>query len=104
MEQKTVSPEPAVEKIIATTESKTEAPEAKAPSLYLDAGTFKDEIWANAAVEKFTQLGYHAVLIHKNLLWSHSFQVQVGPYKDPKEMDAARQSLATQGFKLHATK
>lgn len=103
-EQKLAAPEPVVEQASPAVEVRKESAVPKAPSLYLDAGSFKDETWANAAVEKFTQLGYHAVLIHKNLLWSHSFQVQVGPYTDAKEMDTARQSLAMQGFKLHPTK
>jgi class 3 adenylate cyclase/predicted Ser/Thr protein kinase len=73
----------------------------KSPATYIEVGSFKDETWANSAVEKLTQLGFHAVLIHKTLLWSQSFHVQVGPYTDPKDLEAARQSLTSQGFKLH---
>jgi serine/threonine protein kinase len=75
--------------------------EPKTPALYIEVGSFKDETWANNAVEKLTQLGFHAVLIHKTLLWSQSFHVKVGPYTDPKDLEAARQSLASQGFKSH---
>ena len=73
----------------------------KTPALYVEVGSFKDETWANNAVEKLTQLGFHAVLIHKTLLWSQSFHVQVGPYTDPKDLEVARQSLGSQGFKSH---
>jgi len=52
-------------------------------------------------VEKLTQLGFHAVVVHKTLLWAQSFHVEVGPYTDPKEMETARQSLASRGFKSH---
>ena len=64
-------------------------------------GTFKDETWANNAVEKLTQLGFHAVLIHKNLLWSQSYHVEVGPYTNQKDIAEAEQNLASQGFKAH---
>ncbi len=82
----------------------TQAEPASLPTFYLDVGTFKEEAWANSAVEKLNQLGYHAVCVHKGLLWVQSYHVQVGPYTDPKEMEAARRRLATQGFKTHAVK
>ena len=75
--------------------------DSKAPKLYFDVGTFKDETWANNAVDKLTQLGFHAVLIHKNLLWTQSYHVEVGPYTNQKDIAEARQSLASQGFKTH---
>jgi class 3 adenylate cyclase/cell division septation protein DedD len=103
-QQKVARPEPAAEQTSPPTEVKKEAAEPKTPNLFLDAGSFKDETWANAAVEKLTQLGYHAVVIHKNLLWSHSYQVEVGPYAAAKDLDGARLNLATQGFKTHPTK
>ncbi len=74
------------------------------PALYLEVGTFKEEAWANSAVEKLSKLGFHAVCIHKSRLWVESYHVQVGPYMDPKEMEAARQRLASQGFKIHTVK
>src|SRR5207302_4817145 len=82
----------------------TQAGPASSSTSYLDVGTFKDEAWANSAVEKLNQLGYHAVCVHKGLLWVQSYHVQVGPYTDRKEMEAARSRLATQGFKTHAVK
>jgi len=81
---------------------KTVGSEPKSPSIFVEVGSFKDETWANNAVDKLTQLGFHAILIHKTLLWAQSFHVQVGPYTDPKEIEAVRQSLASHGFKSHA--
>jgi serine/threonine protein kinase/class 3 adenylate cyclase len=95
-------PQPAVEQANAASQPKTGGVEPKAPQLYLEVGTFKDETWANNAVDKLTQLGFHAVLIHKNLLWSQSYHVQVGPYTNQKDIAEARQSLAAQGFKAHS--
>jgi cell division protein FtsN len=103
-EQRAASPDPAVEQINPAADVKKEGAEPKTPNLFLDAGSFKDETWANAAVEKLTHLGHHAVVIHKNLLWSHSYEVEVGPYTAAKDLDAARQNLATQGFKTHPIK
>jgi class 3 adenylate cyclase/cell division septation protein DedD len=102
-QEKIAPPDPAAERAKSATATEARA-EGEPPSLYLDLGSFKDEIWANAAVEKLTQLGYHAVLQHKNLLWTHSFAVEVGPYTDPKDAEAARQSLAAQGFRAHPVK
>jgi class 3 adenylate cyclase/cell division protein FtsN/predicted Ser/Thr protein kinase len=95
------SPGPTVERANPPSVQKIAGSEPKTPALYIEVGSFKDETWAESAVEKLTQLGYHAVLIHKTLLWSQSFHVQVGPYTDPKDLEAARQSLASQGFKSH---
>ena len=92
---------PAVEQVNTPTQPKTGGDATKAPQLYLEVGTFKDETWANNAVDKLTQLGFHAMLIHKNLLWSQSYHVQVGPYTNQKDIAEARQSLASQGFKAH---
>jgi class 3 adenylate cyclase/cell division septation protein DedD/predicted Ser/Thr protein kinase len=103
-QQKAASPEPVVEQASLATEVRKEGAEPKTPNLFLDAGSFKDETWANAAVEKLTQLGYRAIVIHKNLLWSHSYQVEVGPYTAAKDIDGARQNLATQGFKTRPIK
>jgi cell division septation protein DedD len=71
------------------------------PKLFIEVGTFKDENWANHAVEKLTQLGFHAVTIHKGVLWSQSYHVQVGPYATQQEIAEARTSLVAQGFKAH---
>lgn len=66
---------------------------------FLEVGTFKDATWADQAVEKLGQLGFHAVSVHKGKLWMQAYHVQVGPYADAKEMEAARQELSRQGFK-----
>jgi cell division septation protein DedD len=90
-----------VEQASTPSQPKTGGDATKAPQLYFEVGTFKDETWANNAVDKLTQLGFHAMLIHKNLLWSQSYHVQVGPYTNQKDIAEARQSLASQGFKAH---
>ena len=94
-------PQPAVEQANTASQPKTGGVETKASQSYLEVGTFKEETWANNAVDKLTQLGFHALLIHKNLLWSQSYHVQVGPYTNQKDIAEARQSLAAQGFKAH---
>jgi serine/threonine protein kinase len=92
-------PEPAAQQANLATLPKSGSDEAKTPKLYVEVGTFKDETWANNAVEKLTQLGFHTVLVHKNLLWSQSYHVEVGPYTSQKDVAEARQSLSLQGFK-----
>jgi cell division septation protein DedD len=95
-------PNPVFESMVVPTTSTTPkggAEEAK--KLYFEVGSFKDETWADNAVEKLNQLGFHAVVIHKNLLWSQSYHVEVGPYASQKDIAEARQSLALQGFKAH---
>lgn len=82
--------------------SKVSSAEPKAPGkVYFEVGTFKDEAWANNAVDKLNQLGFHAVLIHKNRLWLQSYHVEVGPYTDQKAIAEAQQSLTSQGYKPH---
>lgn len=71
----------------------------KTANLFLEVGAFKDEGLANDAEQKLTQLGFHPMLMHKNLLWMQSYRVQVGPYSSQKEAAEAQQSLAAQGFK-----
>jgi serine/threonine protein kinase/class 3 adenylate cyclase len=93
--------EPAFSPSYIASAPKAAADAAKTPKLYIEVGTFKDETWANNAVDKLTQLGFHAIVIHKNLLWTQSYHVQVGPYTDQKDIADARQSLAAQGFKAH---
>jgi serine/threonine protein kinase/class 3 adenylate cyclase len=94
-------PEPAIVQANTSTLLKSSGDDSKAPKLYFEVGTFKDETWANNAVDKLTQLGFHAVLVHKNLLWTQSYHVEVGPYTNQKDIAEARQSLASQGFKAH---
>ncbi|MCU1343256.1 MAG: hypothetical protein JWN92_2679, partial [Candidatus Acidoferrum typicum] len=76
-------------------------PAGKPSSAFIEVGTFKDETWANTAAEKLTGLGFHAVVIHKALLWTQSYHVEVGPYSDPKEIEAARRNLVLNGYKPH---
>jgi len=93
--------EPAIVQANTSTLLRTGGDDSKAPKLYLEVGTFKDETWANNAVDKLTQLGFHTVLIQKNLLWTQSYHVEVGPYTNQKDIAKARESLASQGFKAH---
>jgi class 3 adenylate cyclase/cell division septation protein DedD len=95
------SPVPAIEGANAGSPRNTPDSGPKPRALYIEVGSFKDETWAQNAVEKLTQVGFHALIIHKTLLWSQTFHVDVGPYSDPKDIDAARQSLASHGFKSH---
>jgi cell division protein FtsN len=95
------APEPVFEPAYTASQPIAGGDQPKTPKLYFEVGSFKDENWANNAVDKLTQLGFHAVLIHKNLLWSQSYHVQVGPYSNQKDFAEARQSLAAQGFKAH---
>ena len=99
--QPETAPQPIIEPATTPNQPKTDAAEAKTPQLYFEVGSFKDQTWANNAVDKLTQLGFHAVLIHKNLLWTQSYHVQVGPYTNQKDIAEARQSLSAQGFKAH---
>ncbi len=99
--QSNTMPEPAIVQANTSTLLRASGDDTKALKLYFEVGTFKDETWANNAVDKLTQLGFHAVLIHKNLLWTQSYHVQVGPYTNQKDIAEARQSLAAQGFKAH---
>jgi class 3 adenylate cyclase/cell division septation protein DedD len=80
---------------------KADAAPTKSATLYLEVGAFKDETWANNAADKLQQLGYHTVLVHKNLLWMQSYHVQVGPYASTPELAGAQKSLSARGFKAH---
>ncbi len=64
----------------ATTQPKAAVGEPNAPKLYIEVGSFKDQNWADNAVEKLTELGFHAMVMHKNVLWMQSYRVEVGPY------------------------
>ena len=107
-EPTTIPPQPNIASLdpslgVANPGSLQKSPDSglKARTLYIEVGSFKDETWANNAVEKLTQLGFHTRIIHKTLLWAQSFHVDVGPYSDPKDIESARQSLASHGFKSH---
>lgn len=69
---------------------------------YLEVGSFKDAKWADSAVTQLDKLGFHAICVHKSLLWMQSYHVQVGPYQNAKDIKAAEQRLSTLGFKTHA--
>ncbi len=95
------APESPVGQTTAATLPKAAISEPNAPKLYVEVGTFKDETWANNAVEKLTELGFHAMVMHKNLLWIQSYRVQVGPFVNKEEMAEAQKNLASHGYKAH---
>jgi serine/threonine protein kinase len=95
------SPDPAHEGGIDASLKNTSVPGPTTAALYLEVGSFKDETWANNAVEKLTEVGFHTLVVRKSLLWAQSFHVEVGPYSSPQDIEAARKSLASQGFKSH---
>jgi serine/threonine protein kinase/class 3 adenylate cyclase len=98
--QASAFPDMTHEQVITSSQPKTGVDEPKTPKFYFEVGSFKDETWANNAVDKLTQLGFHAVLIHKNLLWSQSYHVQVGPYTNQRDIAEVRQALSSEGFKV----
>ena len=103
LSQPNIAPEPTTGPANPLELPKTGGAQSKGLDLYLEVGAFKDETWANQAVDKLTQLGFHAVLFHKNLLWAQSYHVEVGPYTNQKDIAEVKQSLASQGFKAHLT-
>jgi hypothetical protein len=101
------SPAPTRKPAEAKPEPKTELkaePKPEQTVSFLEVGSFNDATWADRAVERLTQLGYHAVSMHRTHLWMQSFHVQVGPYADAKDLEAAKQSLFSQGFKPRLVK
>jgi len=66
---------------------------------FLEVGKFHDVIWADKATDRLTQLGFHAIVIHRGHLWMNSYQVLVGPYGSEAEAEAAHQNLVSRGFK-----
>lgn len=95
------APESTVGQTSAATLPKAAISEPNAPKLYVEVGTFKDETWADNAVEKLTELGFHAMVMHKNLLWMQSYRVQVGPFASKEEMAEAQKNLSSHGYKAH---
>ncbi len=71
---------------------------------YLEVGSFKDTKWADDAVERLSQQGFHAICVHKSLLWMQTYHVQVGPYVTSAQIDHAQEQLTEQGFKPHIVK
>ena len=72
--------------------------------VYIDVASFKDASRADQVVEQLTKQGFHAVSIHKGKLWMRSYHVQVGPYTNQADLDAAHRTLSTQDFKSNAGK
>ncbi len=72
--------------------------------VYLDVASFKDANRADQVVQQLTNLGFHAVSIHKGKLWMRSYHVEVGPYTNQADVDAAHRTLATQDFKSNPGK
>jgi len=73
----------------------------KPSASFIEVGSFKDETWAKSAAEKLTELGFHALVFHKALLWAQSYRVEVGPYTGPNEIETARRDLVLNGYKPH---
>ena len=71
---------------------------------YLEVGSFKETEWADDAVERLSQLGFHAICVHKTVLWMQSYHVQVGPYTASEQIDNAQKRLADQGITSHIVK
>jgi serine/threonine protein kinase len=71
---------------------------------YLEVGAFGDTHWADDAVERLSQLGFHAICVHKTLLWKQSYHVQVGPYTRSDQLDDAQKRLTEQGFRPRVVK
>jgi serine/threonine protein kinase len=71
---------------------------------YLEVGSFKDTKWADDAVERLSQQGFHAICVHKTVLWMQSYHVEVGPYATSGEIDDAQNKLNEQGIKSHIVK
>lgn len=65
---------------------------------YFGLGKFKDELAAYQMERTLTDLRYRATVLPKSLLWMKSYQVLVGPYRNPQDADVARRSLQSQGY------
>jgi len=106
----TLAPTPAaLQPAASPTDSGSAAASAVKPNssveTYLEVGSFKDAKWADDAVQRLSQMGFHAICIHKTMLWKlQSYHVQVGPYTTSGEADDAEQKLTAQGFKPHVVK
>jgi predicted Ser/Thr protein kinase/cell division protein FtsN len=71
---------------------------------YLEVGSFNDAGWADQAVAQLSQLGLKAVSVHKTHLWMQSYHVEVGPFQNLADLEAAETKLSDKGFKSHAVK
>ena len=92
--------------VSAKTASSSVSPDNKSlgPASYLEVGSFKDPTWADSAVAQLTHLGFHAICVHKDHLWMHSYNVQVGPYDNSNDIEVAERRLAAKGFRAHLVK
>jgi hypothetical protein len=105
-----LAPAPAaLQPAVSPTDSGSAAASAVKPDssvdTYLEVGSFKDAKWADDAVQRLSQMGFHAICIHKTMLWKlQSYHVQVGPYTTSSEAQDAEQKLTAQGFKPHVVK
>jgi predicted Ser/Thr protein kinase len=77
---------------------------SEAGVVYLEVGSFNDSTWADDAVSKLDQLGFPALCVHKTHLWAQSYHVEVGPYQNVFDLDAAQKQLTAKGFKSHVVK
>jgi serine/threonine protein kinase len=100
----TVTPDPTPKPTDMTNQQNAEESKSDSTLYYLEVGTFKDVTWADKAVDQLSRLGFHAVSIHKTHLWIQSYHVQVGPYTNSTDAEAAQKSLTLQGFKPHPAK
>ncbi len=102
------NPDPAIPPITQqeaqVVEAEAPPAESKPPNLFFEVGSFKEEAWAIAAQEKLIQLGLHAVVVQQDLLWLKSYRVEIGPYADSKSIEPIRETLTSQGFKVHPVK
>jgi cell division protein FtsN len=97
---------PAEKDVDSKEDAATSDSSASSARLYLEVGTYKDGAWADNTVEKLVQLGFPAIKgaawvqsTLKRDLWVKSYQVQVGPYTDSKQMEAVEKQLESKGFK-----
>lgn len=88
------------------TDAHSDSSKSEAGSVtYLEVGSFKEAKWADDAVERLTQLGFHAICVHKTMLWKlQSYHVQVGPYTTSSDIGVAQEKLTAQGFRPHPVK
>jgi len=99
------APQPAALAMASGDQTKPSADKpATVAETYLEVGSFGDTKWADDAVERLSQLGFHAICVHKTVLWRQSYHVQVGPYVTSDQIDDAQKRLTDQGFKSHVVK
>lgn len=68
---------------------------------YLRVGSFDKEAEAEEQARQLQGLGYPVVVVPKRSIWRfwrRSYDVQVGPYRNPEMVQKAQQSLENSGF------